>query len=142
MRMIPIVFVFAWYSLPVFAYIGVWLSSERAIRLRAMLLTMCCGYAFVLATVVTADAADRAALRAAHQRHNGLQGGVERPLDAQRIMQDQGNDTGRALAPVLGIPLTAFWYALVYSLCFGGHWILRKQFIRPPNAPFLSGDTT
>jgi len=135
MQMLPMFFVFAWYTLPVFAYIGVWVSSERTIRLPAMLLTIGCGYACILATVVTADAADRAALRSADQRRDGLQVAVERPLEAQRIMQSQGNDTGRALAPVLGIPLTALWYTLVYSLLFGGHWILRKLFIRPPIAP-------
>ena len=57
--MSPIWFILAWYTLPIFAYIGVRFCSDSAIRIPAILLTMVCGYVLVIATVVAADATDR-----------------------------------------------------------------------------------
>ena len=134
--MSPKLLIFAWYTLPIFAYIGVRCWGEREIRIRAILFTMVCGYMLIIATVVAADATDRSAMKTFDLNRNGRIDGFERTSEADRAIIDQGNDTGRALAPILGIPLTAIWYAVLYGLLFGGDWIFRKLFVRthiPPN---------
>lgn len=128
--MSPKLLILAWYTLPIFAYIGVRCCSERAIRIPAILLTMVCGYVLVIATVVAADATDRSTMKTFDLNRDGRVEGSERTSEAERAIRNQGNDTGRALAPILGIPLTAIWYTVLYGLLFGGDWIFRKLFVR------------
>ena len=134
--MSPKLIILAWYTLPIFAYIGVRCCSERAIRIPAILLTMVCGYVLVIATVVAADATDRSTMKTFDLNRDGRIEGFERTSEAERAIRNQGNDTGRALAPILGIPLTAIWYTVLFGLLFGGDWTFRKLFVRthiPPN---------
>lgn len=134
--MSPMLFIFVWYTLPIFVYVGVRCCTERAIRMPAILWTMVCGYVLIIATVVVADATDRSTMQKFDLNRNGRIDGFERTSEADRAIIDQGNDTGRALAPMLGIPLTAIWYTVLYGLLFGGDWIFRKLFVRthiPPN---------
>ena len=134
--MSPKLIILAWYTLPIFAYIGVRCCSERAIRIPAILLTMVCGYVLVIATVVAADATDRSTMKTFDLNRDGRVEGSERTSEAERAIRNQGNDTGRALAPILGIPLTAIWYTVLFGLLFGGDWTFRKLFVRthiPPN---------
>ncbi|MGA1373142.1 MAG: hypothetical protein ACO3Z6_16260, partial [Pseudomonadales bacterium] len=56
--------------------------------------------------------------------------GFERTSEADRLIRKQGNDTGRAIAPVLGIPLTAIWYTTLFAVLYGGDWIFRQLFVR------------
>jgi len=128
--MSPKLLIFAWYTLPIFAYIGVRCCSERAIRIPAILLTMVCGYVLVIATVVAADATDRSTMKTYDLNRDGRIEGFERTDEAKRAIRNQGNDTGRALAPVLGIPLTAIWYTMLFGILYGGDWIFRKLFVR------------
>jgi hypothetical protein len=134
--MSPKLLIFAWYTLPIFAYIGVRFCSERAIRIPAILLTMVCGYVLVIATVLAADATDRSTMKTYDLNRDGRIEGFERTSEADRAIRNQGNDTGRALAPVLGIPLTAIWYTMLFAVLYGGEWIFRKLFVRariPPS---------
>lgn len=134
--MSPKLLIFAWYTSPIFAYIGVRCCSERAIRIPAILLTMVCGYVLVIATVLAADAADRSAMKTFDLNRDGRIEGFERTSEAERAIRNQRNDTGRALAPILGAPLTAIWYTVLFGLLFGGDWIFKKLFVRthiPPN---------
>jgi hypothetical protein len=134
--MSPMLFIFVWYTLPIFAYVGVRCCTERAIRMPAILWTMVCGYLLIIATVVAADVTDRSTMRKFDPNRNGRIDAFERTSEADRAIMDQGNDTGRALAPMLGIPLTAIWYTVLYGLLFGCDWIFRKLFVRthiPPN---------
>ena len=131
--MSPMPFMFAWYTLPICAYVGVRCCRERAIRMPAILWTMACGYVLIIATVVAADAADRAAMKALDLNHNGRIDRFERTGEAERTIRNQGNDTGRALAPITGIPSTAIWYTVLYGLLFGGDWAFRNLFFRTRN---------
>ncbi len=128
--MSPKMFILAWYTLPIFAYIGVRCCSERAIGIPAILLTMVFGYVLIVVTVVVADATDRATMQTFDLNRNGRIEGFERTSEAERAMRNQVNDTGRALAPILGIPLTAIWYTVLFGLLFGGDWTFRKLFVR------------
>jgi hypothetical protein len=134
--MSPMLFIFVWYTLPIFAYVGVRCCTERAIRMPAILWTMVCGYVLIIATVVAANATDQSTMNTFDLNRNGRIDGFERTSEADRAIRNQGNDTGRALAPILGIPLTAIWYTVLYGLLFGGDWTFRKLFSRthiPPN---------
>ena len=134
--MSPTLFILAWYTLPIFAYFGVRCCSERAIGIPAILFTMVCGYLLVIATVLMAGDTERASMKKFDLNRDGRVDVFERTSEADRAIIDQGNDTGRALAPMLGIPLTAIWYTVLYGLLFGGDWIFRKLFVRthiPPN---------
>ena len=134
--MLPMLFIFVWYTLPIFAYVGVRCCTEPAIRMPAILWTMVCGYGFIIATVAAANATDRSTMKTFDLNRNGRIDGFERTSEADRAIRNQGNDTGRALAPILGIPLTAIWYTVLYGLLFGGDWTFRKLFSRthiPPH---------
>ena len=96
---------------------------------------MACGYVLIIVTIVVADATDRANLKTFDLNRNGRIEGSERTREAERAMRDQGRDTGRALAPVLGIPLTAIWYTLLFGILFGGDWIFRNLFDRTDTPP-------
>lgn len=128
--MLPMLLIFVWYTLPIFAYVGVRCCTERAIRMPAILWTMVCGYVLVIAFVVAADATDRSTMKAFDLNRNGRIDGVERTSAADRAILNQGNDTGRTFAPITGIPLTAIWYTVLYGLLFGGDWTFRKLFVR------------
>lgn len=134
-KMFPKFLMFAWYTLPIFAYIGVRCCRERAIGLSAILFTMVCGYVLIILTVVAADATDRSLMNSYDRNRNGSIEGVERTHEAERAMRNQGNDTGRALAPILGLPLTAMWYTVLYGFLFGGDWVFRKLSVRTPSPP-------
>lgn len=96
---------------------------------------MVCGYVLIIATVVAANTADRSTMKTFDLNLNGRIDGFERTSWADRAIRNQGNDTGRALAPILGIPLTAIWYAVLYGLLFGGDWTFRKLFSRTHISP-------
>ncbi len=143
--MSPMLFIFVWYTLPILAYVGVRCCTERAIRMPAILWTMVCGYVLIIATVVAANATDRSTMKTFDLNRNGRIDGFERTSEADREIIDQGNDTGRALAPILGIPLTAIWYTVLYGLLFGGDWSFRKLFVRthiPPDLRIETEDTS
>lgn len=133
--MLPLFFILAWYTLPIFTYIGVRCCSEPAIRIRAILLTMVCGYVLIIATVLVGDATDRAKMETFDLNRDGRIEGFERTRESELAMRDQGRDTGRALAPILGIPLTAIWYTLLFGLLYGGDWTFRKLFVRTQFPP-------
>ena len=128
--MSPKLFIFAWYSLPIFAYIGVRCCSQRVIRIPAIVFTMVCGYVLIIATVVAANATERSTMKTFDLNRNGRIDGFERTSEVERAIRNQGNDTGRTLAPVIGSPLTAIWYTVLFGLLFGGDWTFRKLFVR------------
>lgn len=106
------IFIFAWYTLPIFAYIWARCYRQRTLHLPTIVLTMMSGYLLIIATVVAADVTDRMTTAA---------GGS---------IPDQGSDTGRAVAPIIGMPLTAVWYTLLFGVLYGGDWVFRKLFVR------------
>ena len=128
--MSPTWFILAWYTLPIFAYFGVRCCSERAIGIPAILFTMVCGYMLVIATVLMAGVTERASMKKFDLNRDGRVDVFERTSEAERVMRNQGNDTGLALAPVLGIPLTATWYTVLFGFLFCGDWTCRKLFVR------------
>ena len=133
--MLPTFFILAWYTLPIFAYIGMRCCGERANHIPPILLTMAFGYVLVITTVAAADAADRSSMETFDLNRDGRIEGIEHTKEAERAMRDQGRDTGRALAPILGIPLTAIWYTVLFGLLFAGEWIFRKLFVRTQIPP-------
>ena len=137
--MSPKLLMLAWYALPIFVYVGVRCCTKRAIRTPAILWTMVCGYVLIIATVVVANATDRSTMKTFDLKRNGTIEVYQHSSDADRAIIDQGNDTGRALAPILGIPLTAIWYTVLFGLLFGGDWVFRKLFVRThiPSNPMV-----
>ena len=119
-------FVLAWWTLPVFAYGVAKIRKKNESRLLVIGLTVVIGYLLILATVMAGDAYDRAKMKAFDLNRNGRIDDSERTSEADRAISDQGRDTGRALAPVLGIPLTVVWYTFLFGVLYGGEWAVRK----------------
>ena len=116
----------AWYTLPLFAY-GFAKIQKKNERLPAVIgLTFVIGYLLILATVVAGDASDRMKMRAFDVNRNGRIDDSEQTSEAGRAISAQSSDTGRALAPVLGIPLTLAWYTILFGILFGGEWAIGK----------------
>jgi hypothetical protein len=91
---------------------------------------MVVGYFLIIATVITADADDRAKMESFDVNRNGRIEDSERTEEARRAILDQGQDTGRALAHILGIPLTVVWYAFLFGILYGGEWAIKRLFFR------------
>ena len=119
-------FVLAWWTLPVFAYGVAKIRKKNESRLLVIGLTVVIGYLLILATVMVGDAYDRAKMRAFDVNRNGRIDDSERTHEADRAISDQGRDTGRALAPVLGVPLTVVWYTILFSVLYSDEWAIRK----------------
>lgn len=45
-------------------------------------------------------------------------GGIELSTEAEQAMDAWASDTGRTLAPIIGIPLTAIWYTVLFAIPF------------------------
>lgn len=123
-------YILAWYTLPIFAYAIARSFRQRALLLVVIPVTMIVGYFLVIATVMSADAYDRARMEAFDLNRDGRIEGSERTKEAELAILDHGRDTGRALAPVLGIPITAVWYTFLYAVLYGGDWAIRKLLFR------------
>lgn len=133
------IFMLAWYALPVFAY-GIARNQKKdESRLVVLCLTIGLGYLLILATVWAADAHDQSKMSAFDLNRNGRIDNSERTIAAAQWISDQGRDTGRALAPVLGIPLTAVWYTFLFAVLYCGEWAMRKLFCVSPGAPQAPG---
>lgn len=129
-------FVLAWYTLPLFAYGIAKMREKNESRLVIMGVTIGLGYLLLLATVLVGDVYDRAKLDSLDRNRNGRIDASERTPAAARVISDQGRDTGRAVAPVLGIPLTVAWYTFLFGALYGGEWAVQKLSIgsRKPSA--------
>jgi hypothetical protein len=133
------IFGLAWYTLPVFAYGIVKIRKRNECRLVVMGLTIVLGYLLLLGLVLAGDADDRAKMKAFDLNRNGRIDNSERTTAAARVISDQGRDTGRAVAPVLGIPLTVVWYTFLFTVLYGGEWAVRKLSPASPAAPQTLG---
>jgi len=122
------VFMLAWYTLPIVAYAVARYCKEPLLHLVVIGLTMVVGYFLVLATVVAADAEDRARMEAFDLNRDGRIDDSERTEEVDRAILDHGRDTGRALAHILGIPLTAVWYSFLFGVLYSGEWLIKKLF--------------
>jgi len=129
----PTLYIFAWYALPFFAYVGVRRCNERALHIRAIIATTVGGWVLLMVFVAAADASDRARMATFDLNRDGEISGAKRTKEAENAIQDQGRDTGRAVAPILGFPLTAVWYSFLFGALYGGAWAFRKLFVRSHN---------
>ena len=128
------IFVLAWYTLPVVAYVVARYCREPMLHLLIIGLTMVVGYFLVIATVIAGDAYDRTRMETFDLHRDGRIDHSERTEEADRAISDQARDTGRALAPILGIPLTAVWYSFLFGVLYGGEWVIKKLFPSSPVA--------
>jgi hypothetical protein len=132
--MMPMIFVLAWYTLPLVAYVVARYFREPVLHFLVIGLTMVAGYLLVIGTVIAGDAHDRARIETFDLNRDGRIDDSERTEEADREISDQGKDTGRALAPVLGIPLTVVWYSFLFGVLYGGEWLIKKLFSSSPVA--------
>ena len=114
----------AWFALPVLAIVFN-IALHRKIRFV---------FLFVLSTIIgyllLLVAAEMVTIELQQKVDAFEQSGNSDLPEAQQAMRDLTNDTGRALAPITGIPLTAIWYGFVFAFMLTADWILKKLNMR------------
>ena len=121
-----------WLLLPLFAYIG---NRCRTNRLNGLLLffaTAFVGYFLLLAAVWAIDVDLKYKLNRFDKNGDGSFSDAEMTPAAERAMQEVTDDTGRALAPVIGLPYTGVWVFVCFSILYSAEWI-SKLFRKEPN---------
>ncbi len=92
------------------------------------------GYMVLLAAVWVLDVQLKEAMDSYDLDGDGGIGGAELTPEAERAIQEWASDTGRTLAPIVGIPLTVIWYGLMFAWVVAAEWTFRKIFF-PDRSP-------
>ena len=58
---------------------------------------------------------------------DGSLGGPELTPAAERAIDNWASDTGRTMAPILGIPCAALWVGLCMTTLYAGEWLFRRM---------------
>ncbi len=87
--------------------------------------TVLAGYFLLLAAVWAVDADLSSKLDRFDKNGDGWFSDAEMTPAAERAMQELTDDTGRALAPVIGLPYTAIWVFVCFSILYLAEWITK-----------------
>jgi hypothetical protein len=132
-----------WFILPVlmwFANLLIRIPTNPKYRIVLIglfcVLTAIAGYIVLLTSVWVLDTHLEAEMNKFDLDGDGGIGGAELTPEAERAIEEWASDTGRTFAPIVGIPLTAIWYGMLFAVLFGGEWVFRKVLFSdgaPPN---------
>ena len=129
-----------WIGLPVLAWIGNLLIRKRMHPALLFVLTGVAGYVVLLASVWALEVQLEAEMNSYDLDGDGAFRGAELTPAAERAMAEWSSDTGRTFAPIVGIPLTAAWYSIIFVFVFCGEWIFRRCFARKPDSDHSAPD--
>ena len=118
------ILLFFWFVAPVPTFA---VNLMRQKRLHAMLLyaiTVLAGFVLAVAAAWMADLHLNAELDRLDLDGDGGISGAELTPEAQQVLDDFGNDTGRVMVIFTGIPLSAIWYAICFVVLYSGKWIV------------------
>ena len=128
--MLPTVLLFGWIGLPLIAWSTNLLTGKRIHPALLYVIAGIAGYCLLLVTVWAVDIHLKAEMNSFDIDGDGSISGPELTPAAEKAMDEWASDTGRSFAPVLGVPLTAIWYAMVLGVLLCGEWIFRSLFFR------------
>ena len=109
---------FVWLVLPLIVWMINRFTGKRFHGMALFLIASIAGYVILLASVFLIDAEIAADLK----RFEEI--GDDFSPEAIRARARFSNDTGRALAPFTGIPMTAVWYGIVFGALSFGDWMI------------------
>ena len=128
--MISSVLFFLWVTLPILAWIANLAVGKRVHPAILYFVTCIAGYFLLLATVWAIDAELEAKMNSFDLNGDGAFSGAELTPACDQAMAEWSSDTGRAFAPILGVPYTALWYTILFAFVFAGEWLFRICFLR------------
>lgn len=118
-----------WLGGPIWAWISNRFRPKPFPPVVLFVLTVIGAYLVLLLSVWVADAHMKAEMDSYDLDGSGSIGGSELTPAAKRAMNRWSSDTGRALAPIIGLPLSGIWSAVVFAVMYSGLAVFRK--IRP-----------
>ena len=127
--MLQTFFIVFWLVLPLVVWIALLCARVRmhpAILAGICVFAMLVGYASMLTAVWIVDTRLEAEMNSYDLDGDGGIGGEELTPAAERAIDEWASDTGRTFAPIVGVPLTAIWYTILFVMMFGGQWMFRK----------------
>ncbi len=124
-----------WFTLPIMSWFANLCFDKRIHPVLLYPLAAIVGYLILVSSVWMADAQLTAEMNQYDLDGDGGIGGDELTPEAERAIDEWASDTGRTMAPFLGVPLTAIWYGILFAFLFGGEWIIRKVFMSEPTSP-------
>ncbi len=89
-------------------------------------------YVLVVVSARVADAHLYAEMTKFDLDGDGGIGGAEQSPEADRAAKRWASDTGRTLAPIIGLPLSAIWVALCFSVLYAIEWVFRVTIFKKP----------
>ena len=117
-----------WVMPLIFWLLNVLVWGRRIHWFFLLLLSSFAGFIVLMITVPVIDSE----LQRQVDRHDingdGSISGSERTAEARKAMRDINSDTGRALAPVMGFPISVVWTAMAFTVIAVVDWTYRTDF--------------
>lgn len=107
---------FLWFVAPLPAFAFNRMRRKPMHILLVYALTLITGFVLAVSAAWMADQHLAADLRRLDLNSDGGIDGIELTAEAQEVMDNWANDTGRTMVFVTGIPLSAIWYAVCFSV--------------------------
>ena len=120
-------FMFIWFVAPLPAFVA---NTRRRQPLEPVLLygiTVMAGFLFAVAAAGMADLHLNSQIERLDFDHDGRISGGELTAEAQQLMDDRVNDTGRSMVIVTGLPLSAIWYCICFIVLYTGRWFCSRS---------------
>jgi hypothetical protein len=110
-----------------------WLLNALVLRRRihwSLLFILSCvaGFAVLMVTVQVIDVEVQLEINRHDTDGDGSISGSEMTAEAERAMHNLTSDTGRALAPITGFPITFVWTAINFIVLAVIDWSFRTDF--------------
>jgi hypothetical protein len=115
-----------WFVLPVLAFAANLGTGARLHPFVLYLLAVIVGFLLLVAGAWAADLHLKAEMDSFDLDGDGGIGGSELTPEAQRAIDDWASDTGRAMVIFTGIPMSAIWFAICFSVLYVGKWIIAR----------------
>lgn len=123
MQLIAATLMLSFFGLPLLSYVANFLLHERIRPIPLYFLVAFIGYVFIVSAAWASDVYHT-------ERMNSFEG--QNTPEARAAREDWASDTGRTMAPVTGVPLSAIWTGLNFVVLYLCEWILRLLFSKPP----------